>query len=77
GTGHEEPLHDIINARGKFYYFNRGRYVIGTWRKGRVQEPFEFTLNDGSPLTMARGQTFVELPNLGAKLRIGAQSRST
>ncbi|MGH3337807.1 MAG: DUF3048 domain-containing protein, partial [Propionibacteriaceae bacterium] len=50
GRGHDEPLHDIINARGKFYYFNRGRYVIGTWRKRRVQEPFEFTLKDGSPL---------------------------
>jgi Protein of unknown function (DUF3048) C-terminal domain/Protein of unknown function (DUF3048) N-terminal domain len=77
GIGRDEPLHDIINARGKFLYFNRGRYVTGTWRKGKVQEPFEFTLNDGSPLKMARGQTFVELPNLGAKLRIEARSRST
>ena len=74
GSGHDEPLHDIINTRGKFYYFNRGRYVIGTWRKGKVQEPFEFTLNDGSPLKMAPGQTFVELPNVGAKLRIKARS---
>ena len=75
GIGHEEPLHDIINARGKFYYFNRGRYVTGTWRKGKVQEPFEFTLKNGSPLKMAPGQTFVELPDVGAKLRIEAQSR--
>ena len=74
GGGHDEPLHDIIKARGKFYYFNRGRYVIGTWRKGKVQEPFEFTLKDGSPLKMAPGQTFVELPNVGAKLRIKARS---
>jgi Protein of unknown function (DUF3048) C-terminal domain/Protein of unknown function (DUF3048) N-terminal domain len=72
GRGHDEPLHDIINAEGKFYYFNRGRYVVGTWRKGKVQEPFEFTLRDGSPLKMASGQTFVELPNVGAKLRIKA-----
>jgi hypothetical protein len=48
--------------------------VIGTWRKGKVQEPFELTLNDGSPLKMAPGQTFVELPNVGAKLRIKARS---
>jgi hypothetical protein len=39
-----------------------------------VQESFEFTLNDGSPLKMAPGQTFVELPNVGAKLRIKARS---
>jgi hypothetical protein len=77
GGGHDEPLHDIIKARGKFYYFNRGRYVIGTWRKGNVQEPFEFTLKDGSPLKMAPGQTFVELPNVGAKLRIKARSRTS
>jgi Protein of unknown function (DUF3048) N-terminal domain/Protein of unknown function (DUF3048) C-terminal domain len=76
GSGQDEPLHDIIKARGKFYYFNRGRYVMGTWRKGKVQEPFEFTLDDGSPLKMARGQTFVEMPNLGAKVRIEARSRS-
>jgi Protein of unknown function (DUF3048) C-terminal domain len=74
GGGHDEPLHDIINARGKFYYFNRGRYLIGTWRKGKVQEPFKFALNDGSPLKMAPGQTFVELPDVGAKLRIKARS---
>jgi hypothetical protein len=76
GRGHPEPLHDIIDARGKFYYFNRGRYVAGTWRKGKVPEPFEFTLEDGSPLKIAPGQTFVELPNVGAKLRIKARSPS-
>jgi hypothetical protein len=72
GRGRDEPLHDIINARGKFYYFNRGRYVVGAWRKGEVQEPFEFTLEDDSPLKIAPGQTFVELPDVGAKLRIKA-----
>jgi hypothetical protein len=73
GRGRDEPLHDIINAQGKFYYFNRGRYVVGTWRKGEVQEPFEFALEDGSPLKIAPGRTFVELPNVGAKLRIRAR----
>jgi hypothetical protein len=42
-----------------------------------VQEPFEFTLKDGSPLKMAPGQTFVELPDIGARLRIEARSAST
>jgi hypothetical protein len=70
GGGHDEPLHDIINATGTFYYFNRGRYVQGTWRKGKVEEPFRFTLANGTPLRMAPGQTFVELPDDGAKIRI-------
>ena len=72
GRGHDEPLHDIINAKGRFYYFNRGRYVTGTWRKGKVAEPFEFTLAGGSPFKMAPGQTFVELPDTHAKIRIEA-----
>ena len=72
GGGHDEPLHDIIKKKGKFYYFNRGRYVTGTWSKGKVTEPFEFTLADGSPFKMAQGQTFVELPDDGAKIRIKA-----
>jgi hypothetical protein len=50
--------------------------VTGIWRKGKVQEPFEFTLKDGSPLKMAPGQTFVELPDIRAKLRIGARPAS-
>jgi hypothetical protein len=74
GRGHDEPLQDIIKTQGEFYYFNRGRYVIGTWRKGKVHEPFEFTLKDGSPLKMAPGQTFVELPNVRAKVRIKTRS---
>ena len=36
GGGQEEPLHDIIDAEGEFTYFNRGRYVTGTWRKAGV-----------------------------------------
>ena len=39
GGGRAEPLQDIVNAKGTFYYFNRGRYVTGTWRKGAVPEP--------------------------------------
>ncbi len=72
GRGHAEPLHDIINAKGTFYYFNGGRYVTGRWRKGAVSEPFRFTLANGAPLKMAPGQTFVELPDIHAKLRIKA-----
>ncbi len=70
GSGHEEPLHDIINTKGTFHYFNRGRYVTGTWSKAKVADRFEFTLPDGSPFKMAPGQTFVELPDTKAKIRI-------
>ena len=71
-AGTTSAARHIINAKGKFYYFNRGRYVSGTWRKGKVAEPFEFTLAGGSPFKMAPGQTFVELPDTHAKIRIEA-----
>ena len=62
GGGHDEPLHDIINTQGKFYYANRGRYVTGTWRRAAVAEPFEFTLADGTPLKMATGRRSSSCP---------------
>jgi hypothetical protein len=72
GPGGPEPIHDIINTKGTFYYFHGGRYVAGTWTKGAVTAPFQFTLSDGSPLKMAPGQTYVELPQYNAKVRIKA-----
>ena len=70
GSGEDEPLLDIIDASGAFLYANRGRYVTGTWRKGAVDKPFSFTLADGTPLKMAPGQTFVELPDTKAKVQV-------
>jgi hypothetical protein len=72
GGGHDEPLYDVIDASGTFHYVHGGRHVKGTWRKGAVAEPFTFTLDDGSPLRMAPGQTFVELPDDNAKIKISA-----
>jgi Protein of unknown function (DUF3048) N-terminal domain/Protein of unknown function (DUF3048) C-terminal domain len=72
GKGEVEPIHDIINAKGTFYYFHGGKYVTGTWSKGAVNQVFQFTLADGTPLKMAPGQTYVELPQYNAKIRIKA-----
>ena len=70
--GHDEPIHDIIDAEGTFYYAHGGKYVTGKWTKGAVNEVFSFTLADGSPLKMAPGQTFVELPNTKSKISFKA-----
>jgi hypothetical protein len=72
GSGHDEPIHDIIATKGTFLYFHGGRYVTGTWSKGAVNEPFRFTLADGTALKMAPGQTYVELPQSTAKVRVTA-----
>jgi hypothetical protein len=72
GGGGPEPIHDIINTHGSFYYFQGGKYVTGTWSKGAVNQLFHFTLADGSPLKIAPGQTYVELPNSTAHIRLKA-----
>lgn len=70
GGGHDEPIHAIIDGSGTFYYAHGGKYVTGKWTKGAVNEVFQFTLDDGSPLKMAPGQTFIELPNQNAKVAV-------
>jgi hypothetical protein len=72
GSGGDEPIHDIIDTSGTFYYFHGGKYVTGTWTKGAVSERFQFTLTEGRPLKMAPGQTYVELPRYDTKVRIKA-----
>lgn len=72
GGGHDEPIHEIIDTKGTFYYAHGGKYVTGTWAKGDVNEVFVFTLDDGSPLKMAPGQTYVELPQKNAKVIVKA-----
>ncbi len=71
GGGHVEPIHDIVKARGTFFYANQGRVVTGAWTKGEVDGPFSFTLAGGTPLVMAPGQTFVELARTDAVIRVG------
>ena len=68
GAFHYEPIHQIIETEGTFYYAHGGKYVKGTWTKGAVNEVFSFTLDDGTDLKMAPGQTYVELPNYNAKI---------
>jgi hypothetical protein len=46
--------------------------VKGTWTKGATTELFQFTLDDGSSLKIAPGRTFVELPQIDAKVGISA-----
>jgi hypothetical protein len=72
GSGHDEPIHDIISGKGTFSYFHGGKMVSGSWRKGAVNQPFRFTLKDGSALKMAPGQTYVELADRDAKVRVSA-----
>lgn len=69
-SGHKEPIYSMIDGSDKFIYFHGGKYVTGIWRKGKVNELFEFTLDDGTPLKMAPGRVWIELPNTKDKVTI-------
>lgn len=70
GTGGNDPVVELTNASGSFFYLHGGRYVTGTWTKGSVDALFSFTLADGSPLKVAPGKTWIELPQKDADVRI-------
>jgi hypothetical protein len=70
GGGAKDPVVSIVNGKGTFYYCHQGKYVTGTWTKGAVNELFQFTLADGSPLKVAPGRTFFEIPQIDAKVKI-------
>ncbi len=51
---------DVIDASGSLDLFTGDKVVTGRWSKGDVNEPFEFTTNDGTPLLLTPGTTWVE-----------------
>jgi len=69
-TGHHEPMYSIIDGHDTFIYFHGGKYVKGTWTKGAVTDRFVFTLDDGTPLKMAPGKTWVLMPQHKAPVTI-------
>lgn len=70
GKDGPEVMHDIIQGTGTFVYAYQGAYVTGSWRKGDVADGWQFTLDNGQGLVMGPGQTYVELPDIDADVRI-------
>lgn len=50
---------DVDLDSGTGYYFTRGQYEPIRWKKGGVSDPLTFTKEDGSPLTLNAGKTYV------------------
>ncbi|WP_345578565.1 DUF3048 domain-containing protein [Tessaracoccus lubricantis] len=70
GGGAADPVVDIIDSSGPFFYLQGGKAVTGTWTKGAMAEKFTFTLAGGKPLAMAPGRTWVELPHTRSEIAI-------
>ncbi len=56
------PILQLVDGSGSFIAFSGGYSVTGTWSKGAVTDQFELRTDDGEPLALAPGNTWVELP---------------
>jgi hypothetical protein len=62
GSGAPVPVLDVIDAGGPLVALAGGHSVRGTWSKGAVRDRFDLRTEDGQPLLLAPGNTWVELP---------------
>jgi Protein of unknown function (DUF3048) C-terminal domain len=53
---------------GQVWVFSAGNVVHGTWSRADRTQPFTLTADDGSPIVLTPGRTFVELPRTGGNV---------
>ena len=53
---------------GEAFVFTGGNYIHGAWGREDVTKPFTLMADDGSPIELTPGRTFVELPRNGSTL---------
>lgn len=49
-------------GKGEAFVFTGGNYVHGTWTRADRLDPFTLTDDDGNPILLTPGRTFIELP---------------
>ena len=47
---------------GEAFVFTAGNYIHGTWTRNDRLQPFTLTADDGTPIELTPGRTFIELP---------------
>jgi hypothetical protein len=53
---------------GEVFVLSGGNYVHGTWARDAINQPFALTADDGSPILLTPGRTWIELPRTGSTL---------
>jgi hypothetical protein len=56
---------------GEVFVFTGGNALHGTWSRDDRLKPFTLTADDGTPITLTPGRTFVELPRAGTTTPLG------
>jgi len=55
-------------GNGQAWVFSGGKVVHGTWTRADRLQPFTLLADDGSPILLTPGRTFVELPRTGGNV---------
>ncbi len=53
---------------GEAFVLSGGNYVHGTWTRDDAHKPFTLKADDGTPILLQPGRTFIELPRVGHTL---------
>jgi hypothetical protein len=53
---------------GPAWVFSAGNMMKGTWTRADRKQPFTLTADDGTPMVLTPGRTFVELPRTGGNV---------
>ncbi len=61
----ESPEAHTVGS-GRAYVFTAGRLIVGNWGRSTAGEVIRLTDNNGNPIGLTRGQTFVELAPTGS-----------
>ena len=55
-------------GNGQVWVFAAGNMIHGTWTRANKLVPFTLTADDGTPIVLTPGRTFVELPRTGGNV---------
>ncbi len=56
---------------GEAFVFTGGNYIHGSWTRKDIHDPFALIADDGSPIRLQPGRTFIELPRQDSTLPLG------
>lgn len=54
--------HALVHGQGRTIVLTGGRAVRGTWSRPTLADPLTLTADNGQPIKLTPGQTFIELP---------------
>jgi hypothetical protein len=56
---------------GEAFVFTGGNYIHGTWTRKDIHDTFALVADDGKPILLQQGRTFIELPRQDSTLPLG------